>query len=52
LDLKQEIVAQRQVCKQSMPLDRLVDQYALYLGEEREVAPVTVLTTRESLAAF
>jgi site-specific recombinase XerD len=44
LDLlcKEGMVAQRWVCKQSMPLDRLVDQYALYLREERAVAPVTV----------
>jgi len=44
LDLlrKKGLVAQRRVCKQSMPLDRLVDQYALYLREERAVAPVTV----------
>jgi len=44
LDLlrKKGMVAQRRVCKQSMPLDRLVDQYALYLREERAVAPVTV----------
>jgi site-specific recombinase XerD len=44
LDLlcKEGMVAQRWVCKQSMLLDRLVDQYALYLREERAVAPVTV----------
>lgn len=44
LDLlrKEGIIAQPQVCKQSMPLDRLLDQYALYLCEERAVAPVTV----------
>lgn len=44
LDLlrKEGIVAQRQECKQSTPLDRLLDQYALYLREERAVAPVTV----------
>jgi site-specific recombinase XerD len=44
LDLlrKKGMVAQRRVCKQSMPLDRLVDRYALYLREERAVAPVTV----------
>jgi len=44
LDLlrKKGMVAQRRVCKQSMPLDCLVDQYALYLREERAVAPVTV----------
>ena len=44
LDLlrKKGMVAQRRVRKQSMPLDRLVDQYALYLREERAVAPVTI----------
>jgi integrase/recombinase XerD len=44
LDLlrKEGIVAQRQVRKRIMPLDRLVEQYALYLREERAVAPVTV----------
>jgi integrase/recombinase XerD len=44
LDLlrKEGIVALRQVCKQSMPLDSLLEQYALYLREERAVAPVTV----------
>ena len=40
---KEGIVAQRQVCKQSTPLDRLLEQYALYLREERAVAPVTVV---------
>jgi len=44
LDLlrKEGIVAQRQECKQSTPLDRLLDQYALYLCEERAVSPGTV----------
>lgn len=44
LDLlrKEGIVAHRPECKQSTPLDRLLDQYALYLREERAVAPVTV----------
>ena len=37
------IVAQQKVCKRSTPLDRLVDRYALYLREERAVAPDTVL---------
>ena len=39
---KEGIVAQQQECKQSTPLDRLLDQYALYLREERAVASVTV----------
>ena len=39
---KEGIVAQRQECKQSTPLDRLLDKYALYLREERAVTPVTV----------
>src|SRR5262245_24498786 len=38
------IVAQRKVCKQSTPRDRLLDRYALYLRDERLVAPCTVFT--------
>lgn len=54
LDLlrKEGIVAQRQECKQSMPLDRLLDQYALYLREERAVTPVTVGTYSRAAREF
>src|SRR5262249_55639055 len=38
------IVAHRKACKRSTPVDRLVDRYALYLREERAVAPDTVVT--------
>jgi integrase/recombinase XerD len=39
---REGIVAQQKVCKQRTPLDHLLDRYALYLREERAVAPHTV----------
>ena len=41
--LGEGIVAQPKVCKQSTPLDRVLDRYAYYLREERAVVPDTII---------
>ena len=46
------IVAQGKACKRSTPVDRLVDRYALYLREERAVAPDTVVTYSRVARSF
>jgi len=46
------IVAQRRVCKQSIPLDRLLYRYASYLREERAVAPDTVVNYSRVACSF
>jgi integrase/recombinase XerD len=46
------IVAHRKECKRSTPVDRLVDRYALYLREERAVAPDTVVTYSRVARSF
>ena len=46
------IVAPRKVCKQSTPLDRLLDRYASYLREERAVAADTAATYSRFAGSF
>jgi site-specific recombinase XerC len=45
LDLLREegIIAQQQACREATPVERLLDQYALYLREERALVPCTVV---------
>jgi integrase/recombinase XerD len=46
------VVAHQKVCKPGTPLDRLLDPYALYLREERAVAPVTVINYSQVARSF